>query len=209
MFLDASPRGACVPDHEERRDSPGSQPSISRDGVSKSRFPILSGEHRLHIRNDRFHLDDEQGRGLLMPGEDVDRTALATDRKGDFGDDLPPRLSEHDQNCLDQSRMLGIEEAIGCLAVPVHAERHASAQLLDDRFQPPDREPSSAAALDSGDQRLREARPLREVQLAPTAPMAQRSHDSTEAHSIHPRTLLAIGHRRLISGRKNPIGGIP
>ena len=93
--------------------------------------------------------------------------------------------------------MFGIQQAIGRLAVPVDPNGDASAKLLDDRLEPADCQASGTSALDPCDQRLGGADPLREIDLAPAAPVPQRSDDPTKAHRVHRATMRRKTHRTL------------
>ena len=57
---------------------------LACDGQSQASLAVETEEHRLNVRNDRLDLADDHHTTSWVEGEDVDRTAFATDRERDF-----------------------------------------------------------------------------------------------------------------------------
>jgi hypothetical protein len=81
--------------------------------------------------------------------------------------------------------VIRIEQAIGCLAVPVDSHDEASPERQDDPVEDRHGQPVRTAALDARDQRLRATHQLREVGLPPRTPGPKAPDDPTHAHDIH------------------------
>lgn len=197
MFVDAATGRAAFADHHQTGDLGRRPTPLGGDPARQPYLAVEDVDRRLHVRHDRLDLDDQQGLCRPMPGEDVDRAVLPVDREADLRDRLPTRLAKQPEDELDEGGMVGIEEPIGGLAVPVHAHPEPRPERLQDPLQCPNRETPGAASFDSSDERLRDGSPFGEVPLAPSATEAERSDNSTNrtmsiAESMGTRTYQSL-----------------
>lgn len=198
---DPSPRGRCRRDHQDDRNSVRLPSALGCQANCQPLLPVEWRERPLHVGNHGFDLDDEQRAGWPMPGQNVDRSTLAVDRKRHLGNALPGRDPESRNHTIDDRRVVRVEESVGRLAVPVDSDDEPGAELLGDGLQVRDREAISTASFHARDQCLREARFFRQVDLPPAAPDAKGADHSTDARRIH-QTIKAEGaYRRLIPSR--------
>ena len=116
------------------------------------KFPIERAEHPLNVGHHRLGLDDEQRRCRWVPGEEVDRAAIASDVECHLGHDRPAGVSEEYEHLLHQTGVIGIEQSIGGFALPIDPNDESSVEGLHDPIKPVQAEPSSATALDPCDQ---------------------------------------------------------
>ena len=120
-----------------------------------------------------------------MPGEHVDRAALAIDREADLRDGLPAVVAKDLDNRLDQGRMFRIEQAVGSFATPADLWVKASPQGCEDPLERPKGYPVCATALDPGDQRLGHPGAAGEINLPPPPSDPQRPEHASDPNEVH------------------------
>src|SRR3954452_18531119 len=118
MFPYAASRRGRVDNDEERRDRRSWPAPLGGDPAGEPRLAVERDEHRLQIREDGLHLDDEERAALPVARKDIDRAALAVDRKRDLGQDVPSRALQDSDHALDGCGMAGVEQPVEVLALP-------------------------------------------------------------------------------------------
>ena len=82
--------------------------------------------------------------------------------------------------------MLGVEEAIELLAVPGDANHDPGAEPFPDALKGSQGQPSGLTALGARDGSLRHPGPLRDIDLQPSALVAQGAERQPDPDGVHP-----------------------
>jgi hypothetical protein len=158
--------------------------------ASESSLSVEAEDHRLNIGDDGLDLADDHDTTSWVEGEDVDRTAFATDRERDFNAYVVTEgLKSPNHNVDDRSVGL-IEQPVQTLAMPADRQLDLGVDRLADRVQRAERDPADAAQLDPADRVLRDPCSSGDVALAEALPAAQRTDRAAEANHVHARTML-------------------
>jgi len=185
MTSDATSRCPTVADDEEPAHGHGLPTTLTRNLESEARLPVERRKHRLLIGNDRFDLDEEDDPATRMPGQHVDGSTFSSDPERRFEDDLPSGDPKHRCDELGQACVVGIKEAIECLAVPIEPEVEARSERLSDLLQVPDRHPARLPELDSHDLAAVQPGCIGQILLAPLPAMTQRADPAAEPNQIY------------------------
>jgi hypothetical protein len=187
MRIHAPTRGPALGDHEHLGDSHGTPTAGSRDLLGVPNLAIERRKHGLDIRDNGLGLDHERSRCGRIPGKDVDRATLGANCICDLRGDLPACPAQEDEHVLDEACVIGVEESIGRLALPIDPKERPCIERGSEpgkRVQP---EPPCATPLNPRDQRLRDTGSLREIDLAPTLVHPDRAKDATDPNDVHAR----------------------
>jgi len=114
--------------HQQATGDPRRPAALLADASGESDLPIERPDHGLDVRDDGLHLDHEERGARCVPGENVDRAALAVPAEGDLDRDDPAQLVEQSDDLVDERRVRGIEQPIQALAVPPNANVEIGAQ---------------------------------------------------------------------------------
>ena len=108
-----------------------------------------------------------------MKGEDIDGSALAADREGDL-DQAPPAVRlELANDTLDERGVIGVEEPIEGLPMPVDPDGESRPVRVADSAENGGRDAIGTASLHPGDERLRHACAVGERVLGPAKAAAK------------------------------------
>ena len=120
-----------------------------------------------------------------MPGEDVDRPALAGDMEADFGRGEPAIARQHMEHLLDDPRVVAIQQSIQLLAAPEHAHMETRTEVQQDPFELPDCEPIRKASLDPRDLRPGQPAPPAQLHLCPAVLPSKRTNLEPNPDRVH------------------------
>ena len=146
--------GSGVGDDEPLADGQRIPPALAGDLGSEPPLPVCRAEQLVDVGDGGLELDDKEGPGRLMPGEDVDHAALPVDREGDLGGEHPlgelGREPPRDQ--LVQLGVAGVEQPIQVAGAPpgidvdpdVKGRRHAPDVVQSHRADVPTLHPAHA-----------------------------------------------------------------
>ncbi len=174
-----------VGDHQQSRHVPNDPTAIAPDPTAQTRLPVERRKHRLEVWDDRLDLHDHETTGPRMEGQDVDRTALATDVERHLGHRLPARLGQARDRGVHEPGVCHVEKAIERLAVPAEANLDAGSEGTGDGLDRPDREPVRPPQLDPRDAGSRHASRQGEIALTPTASSPKRPKTASETDRFH------------------------
>jgi hypothetical protein len=130
--------------------------------------------------------------------EHVDGAALAVDVERDLRGGKPTPCAEPAHERLDERGVVAVEQALGLLGVPVDPDDEPGRERGTDLLQDGDRHLVPAASLDALDRGARYAHGVREVRLAPAAPLAERASTAAEPDRVDGATMAAEAYRSLI-----------
>jgi hypothetical protein len=119
MSVDDPPRSPTLTDDQEPPDAHSFPPKPPCHERGEPHLAIKHHQGRLQIAEDRLHLDHEEEAFERMPGQYVDRAALAANLEAHFGFDDPPSSEQPSDSVVDQRRVCAVEEPIDRLASPV------------------------------------------------------------------------------------------
>jgi hypothetical protein len=174
-----------IRDHQEPGD-PGRDPAAVPDDPRRQPSLPIEPDHRAAgIPDRRLDLDDGQHAPRAMPGQHVDRTALAVDRKGDLDGRFPAGADEQGDGPVDDARVPFINEPVEALAAPPQLEVEPGVEGVDGRDQVAERHAPDLASFDSAVGTSRQSGPSRDVGLALVAPTPQLSQRSPEPDAVH------------------------
>jgi hypothetical protein len=128
----------------------------------------------------------EERAALPVARKDIDRAALAIDRKRDFGQDVPSGPVQDLHDALDRCRVPRVEQAVEVLALPRQPDVEPRPKRRGERRQGGDRDRVRSSALDARDRGLGDLRPRCEIGLPPAEPLPQHAEGAAEPSSIHP-----------------------
>ena len=93
-------------------------------------------------------------------------------------------------SCLNQARVVPIEQPVECFPVPAQAQVEPGAEGLGNLVQLPWRDSICSPALDPDDDRGAHRSRGGEIDLAPATPDAEDADATTEADHIHPGIVI-------------------
>jgi len=155
--------------------------SLCRDERGEARLPVECREHRLDIRDDRLHLDHEERPGWRMPGQNVDRAALAVAGERHLDRRVPPPCTEHLDSPLDERGMRRVEESVERLSPPREDDVHLHPERTGEAHEGIDPQAAGLAKLDPRDGLPRDARGHSHPLLRPAAPHAKRPERAADS----------------------------
>jgi hypothetical protein len=191
MSLDPSPRRRELgQDKEPRYRGWLPRELLPCDAGAKSRLLIMLPKCLLDARELSLDLDDEQGAGVGMPSEDVDRAALAIDCIGHFQPELPARLRQQVDDRADQARVTFVEQSIEVTASPSKLDEQVRVEHARDGSHLGERNLLQVTALHQRHDTLRHACAPSHINLAPTEAVTQRAESRADS-DVHVATVRA------------------
>ena len=168
MGFDPPTGGPGLGDHEQPADVRSVPPALIGDLLREAGLPIESHQHRLNIRHDRFHLDDEHRGGVRVESEDVDRAPLAPDVERDLHRALPAGGGQKVHGGIDEACVRRVEEPIESFAVPGQPDLESAAEHRCDPIEVTQPQPVGLTSFGPTDLRPADPRSLRDVVLSQT-----------------------------------------
>jgi hypothetical protein len=142
-------------------------------------------ERRLHRRQLRLHLDDDQDWRPYIDGKDVDRAALAELGIGDLRSDVEAEPREALGDGVDEPRVPGVDESIDHPPTPPDHEIEVRLECREDTLDRDERHTLERAPLQARDRLLAASGTDREVELPPAPASPQGPDDPAEADRLH------------------------
>jgi hypothetical protein len=198
VAIHAPPGRRIVSDHQEPDDGPGrSLEAIARNPRTKADLLVVLPKRGLDRGQLGLDLGDHQGSVGLAPAQHVDRPALAVIGVGRLYNDLVSEGVEAPRSRPTQDRVALIKKTIERSATPSNHKVDVSVQRRCDPDDSRQCDRRSPAALDVGDRLLGDARPLRQVPLAPAETMTKSPNRSSAPDRIHGRRIVCGAHRAI------------
>jgi hypothetical protein len=199
VLFETPPRGSAVrnhhPDSDDRRPPAtglrdvGGEPPISIDLPNEATDVVDSG----------LDLDDQQHTTLFVPSQDVDRSALAEDRKRHLRLRGPAgKAGKPPQDVLHHRCVMRVEEPAELTAVPPRDEITTSVKCCEDPSNDGQRSRVQTSGLETGDRRGRDVRCPAQVDLRPAPVHAQRLDCSPDLEVVHDPRMIAGAYARLM-----------
>lgn len=132
-----------------------------------------------------------------MPGEQIDRSALAVDRVRDLRQRLPAEASEPLEDPTRQSRVALVHQPIKVAASPTERDTEIGIERRRHRLEEAKWHSVDLAAFDPRYPILRRTRPPGHIGLSPAEPMAQRPESPAEPGIVHAEIVRLGAYRRL------------
>ena len=110
----------------------GGPAALVRDARGETNLPIQRRKHRLDIRHDGLHLDQEEHPSCRVPRENIKRASLASDHERDLSGDVPAYGSKPAHHHVHEPCMRRIEHPIHRFAIPAEPEIQACSEGVGD-----------------------------------------------------------------------------
>jgi hypothetical protein len=183
--VDDPSRGPTFTDDEKPPDTRGFPTKPPRHERGEAHLAIEHHERRLQIAEDRLHLDYEEDAFEGMPGQYVDRAALAADLEAHFGFGDPTSAEQASDSVVDQRRVCAVKEPIDRLASPVDPDDHTRLERTPDSLDHVEPKLTGATELEQRHGPPRHTCPRRQIDLTPARPLTKDPNGSAETDRVH------------------------
>jgi hypothetical protein len=180
-------------DDKQTRDVLRLPSSLPRDIWCQARLAVEAVKRRLRVGHHGLDLNDEDGLCRLVPGEDVDRAALAPDRERHLDGCHPAGIVQQTDYRVHQSCVSLVQQTVEAFAMPSKPDVKVRAQRCRHGSQDTNRHRVNEAALDLRDHSAGHVRDPAQVLLPEPFPNSKRPKPAAE-NEIHRASLAELLH---------------